>query len=558
MTEQQIQFKRKINLNVLPDYDSLDEYCPRTASIAAIHNMSRSDEMSPLEDEFVFPENAQGKTPFYQFSRNEIRNINIATEQVYGVLVDSLDFLFDDKYRHFIPTFYGKDFIESYPEFVNYAIYTFKNNHESIYGRFDIAYDFEQGKVLKFYEGNLDTPTMLFDSVVMNNQLLQRVGDTNAQYNLQYENLARNVQRVVGHQSNKVAFLFDSRITEDCITTELLYSAFNESTNNICLLSDINNLRFDWEMNRPKFTLEDVTVDYIFALYPWEDMVVDFYSDSPNPLNEWRKWADHTRFLEPAWRWFVSNKGAWAWLTYLKDVLAKVDPAVAAYVEKYAEAWQYVIPTYMEKPESLKDYVKKPLQGRMSNNVQFYLNDELVHETGGYYAEDDFVYQEFVPTGSADGGNSKAIVCSWLAPWGEGERLDMESSGLAVREFIGEMLELKKERFMPHVAFGVDVVEHVGSIERVVRACLPEEEVGFGLARMNQQSSVSEVLPLIKKASEIIMSNENGEIPEAALPISFVCVGHNVTTLHELGAVLAKVADDSYGKFECVDASNGN
>ncbi|MGI2897212.1 hypothetical protein, partial [Vibrio alginolyticus] len=77
--------------------------------------------------------------------------------------------------------------------------------------------------------------------------------------------------------------------------------------------------------------------------------------------------------------------------------------------------------------------------------------DKLVHETSGFCAEDDFIYQELCPTTSADQGETKAIVCSWLAPWVDGEALDMESSGIAVREFTGEVLQLHKERFMPHI-----------------------------------------------------------------------------------------------------------
>ncbi|WP_159440380.1 glutathionylspermidine synthase family protein [Vibrio quintilis] len=440
---------RKITLDVVPDYEQLEDDCPRTTAIAALHGDQTP--LTPLEDEFVFPENQSGQTPFYTFTREEVKALNIASEQVYNLLADSLDFLFDEKYRHLIPKFYGQEFIQAYPEFVDYAIYTFQNEHEAIYGRFDIAYDFEQGKVLKFYEGNLDTPTMYYDSVVMQHHLLTRLGQEQAQYNLHQENLARNIRKVLGPQERRIAFLCDTNITEDCITTELLFHTFNDHCDDIVLFSDINQLRYDFSSSRNKWTLDEIEVDVIFALYPWEDMVVDLYAESPNPLKEWRKWADKTRFLEPAWRWFISNKGVWAWLTYLKDVLAADDPALAQFVRDNEAAWQYVIPSYMEKPFWLKDYVRKPLQGRMSNNIGFYENDQLTHETDGFYAGDDCIYQAICPTTSADNGDTRAIVCTWLAPWDQGLALDMESSGIAVREFTGELLQVKHERFMPHI-----------------------------------------------------------------------------------------------------------
>jgi len=548
----QKSFKRKISLPVLPDYELLEEYCPRTAGVNQVYELANVEEKSSVEDEFVFPENKDGITPFYQFTRNEVREINVATERVYGLLVDSLDFLFSDKYKHLIPKFYGKEWIEKYPEFVEYAIHTFKNNHESIYGRFDIAYDFEKGKVLKFYEGNLDTPTMYFDSVVMNNHLLERLGEGGSQYNLQYENLAKNVSRVLGLSENKIAFLFDSNITEDAITTELLFHAFNDNTSSLCMLSDINKLRYDWELNKPKFTLDDVVVNHIFALYPWEDMVYDFYAEFPNPLKEWKQWADHTRFFEPAWRFFVSNKGVWAWLTYLEEVLAKEDENVAAFIESYLDALEYVIPSYMEKPERLKNYVKKPLQGRMSNNVEFYIDDKLVHETEGYYANDDFIYQEYEPTTSADEGKSKAIVCSWLAPWINGEKLDMESSGIAVREFTGELLEVKKERFMPHIVTGVDLEEEIEPLKDFVNSLnsLGVIKLSSHSAQLYAVNTLASIQGMLRDTSESLMQygSLNELVDESVSVPEFICCDTPITYKDLLQAVESLLADN-FGSY---------
>ncbi|WP_210498925.1 glutathionylspermidine synthase family protein [Vibrio crassostreae] len=439
----------KIELDVVPDYEKLENDCPRTLAIAAVHG--DDSPLTPLENEFVFPENKHGKTPFYTFSRDEVRQLNVASEKVYNLLVDSLDFLFSKKYKHLIPFFYGKEFIEAHPEFVDYAAYTFHNNHEAIYGRFDIAYDFGEKKALKFYEGNLDTPTMYYDSVVMQHHLLEALGKKDCQYNLHQENLAKNIRKILGNGEKRIAFLCDTELTEDCITTELLFHTFNDNSDDLAQFADINSLRYDFSFNQGKWTLDDLDIDFVFALYPWEDMVVDLYAERPNPLKEWKKWCDKTRFLEPAWRWFVSNKGVWAWLTHIKDVLAKEDESIAKFVSDNEGAWDYCIPSYMEKPEWLKDYVKKPLQGRMSNNIEFYENDTLTHETEGFYGEDDFIYQEVCPTTSADNGKTRAIVCTWLAPWDKGDKLDMESSGIAVREFTGEVLQVKQERFMPHI-----------------------------------------------------------------------------------------------------------
>lgn len=62
---------RKILLPVTPDYLELESECPRTSAIALIHGGNTS--LTPLEDEFVFPENKDGQTPFYRFTREEVK-----------------------------------------------------------------------------------------------------------------------------------------------------------------------------------------------------------------------------------------------------------------------------------------------------------------------------------------------------------------------------------------------------------------------------------------------------------------------------------------------------
>lgn len=170
---------------------------------------------------------------------------------------------------------------------------------------------------------------MYYDSVVMQHHLLEKLGRETEQFNLHQECLAKTIDKLIGNPStSRIGFLCDTDLTEDAITTEMLHHAVNDKTEYITQMADINSLRYDFSNPRePKFTLNDIDVTHIFALYPWEAMVEDFYSDNINPLKEWKKWTDKTRFMEPAWRWFVSNKGVWAWLTYLKKLFSmKTNP----------------------------------------------------------------------------------------------------------------------------------------------------------------------------------------------------------------------------------------
>ncbi len=426
--------------------EEVKQFAPLANSLLGAHDSSS------IEDEFYFPENKEGYTPACYFTEDEVIELNVASEAVYNILVDSLDFLFDKKYENHISKFFGNDLTGKHRHFLEYAKYTYINNHPAIYGRFDIAYDFNDRKVLGFYEGNFDTPNMYFDSSVMQNHILEGAGLSENQYNLHQENLLKNLKKVISQNQAKIAFLASTSITEDVLTTETLYNIINDETDHVPFFANIDSLNLDWtNVRSPEFVLDDTKLDYVFVMYPWEDMVEDFYNAHTNPLLTWKSWADKTKFLEPAWRWFISNKCIWAWVTYLKEVLQHEDDAIKKYVEQNEKGWQYILSSYLEKPDSLVNYVKKPVLGRMSNNISYYINNEIQHDTEGFYDQegDVFIYQELMDTTALDGRN-KAIVCTWMAPWEDGSALDMESSGIAVREFTGEVLEIKSERFLPH------------------------------------------------------------------------------------------------------------
>ena len=133
---------------------------------------------------------------------------------MYGALVDSLELLFT-KYEHLIEHFYGQEFIERYPQFVDYAKHTYFENHEAIGGRFDVAYDFEQGQVRGFYEFNGDTPVMLFESVAMQDWMVTQIGHAEDQSNYWFENLNQQINKVVPpHRGQRVGFF--ANIAKPC------------------------------------------------------------------------------------------------------------------------------------------------------------------------------------------------------------------------------------------------------------------------------------------------------------------------------------------------------
>jgi glutathionylspermidine synthase len=80
---------------------------------------------------------------------------------------------------------------------------------------------------------------------------------------------------------------------------------------------DIKDFHHDvLNTSKPWFVTENfIHPDYIYCLAPWEEMIVNGYDH----FKDFRKWIHSQKFLEPAWRWFMSHKGFMVYLTYLLE-----------------------------------------------------------------------------------------------------------------------------------------------------------------------------------------------------------------------------------------------
>lgn len=420
-------------LNVPFEMSVVSEGAPLTAAI--YNNCSSLTEY--LEDQFFFPQTNKNEFPYYIFKEQEVKDICLASESVYGALVDSLELLFT-KYSHKIPEFYGREFLEEHPDFVNYAKHTYDKNHEAIYGRFDIAFDFDKGKVLGFYEFNGDTPVMLFESVYMQDWFAKAAGKESDQSNYWAENLKRHAGKVLNYKCNpNLGIISSIQAIEDALTAEQLNWVMKPHAD--CYLYDIEDLLYNFANKEKPFHVGEIYFDFIWCLQPWEEMC----ENSPDIIKDWREWGDNVRFLEPAWRWFVANKGGLAWLWWLMTESGETE-----FIQEHALALQFLLPTYMT-PMEMEDYVQKPLMGRLSNNIQIYKNKELFYSTDGFYDDAPVVYQQYCAPHGVE-GRGKAIIGVWMAPWGD-DALTMEASSVCIREFDMHVTDIGNERFIPHL-----------------------------------------------------------------------------------------------------------
>jgi glutathionylspermidine synthase len=386
----------------------------------------------------------QDAMPFYTIRQASCAPMELMFERAYAQLVDAVGRLFNENHAT-IMDFMGCDFLRKHPYFIDYAKWTFRNHgsaRQSLYGRFDAAFDPVTEKVTGIYEFNGDTPTMLFESVNLQTNLCKQfTGDEEDQLNMFWPTLIHELEEL-GQVPGFVGVLFEQRSFEDMVTAETLAQILGQ--NNTTLFATFEDIDYDHACRDKPWVIGERRLDVVFALSPWEEMVENF----PQGYKEWANWAGNVTFLEPAWRWFASNKGIWAYITYLRES----DPA------GYGCAWDDVptLATYMSPEPFIKSglsYVQKPLVGRMSSNVKIFGDhNELVHESEGPYT-DDCVYQAYCPPGQVEGRHN-FIIGMFMVPDAVEDRDDMMDSTaatLCIREFESPTLSWKNERFIPHV-----------------------------------------------------------------------------------------------------------
>lgn len=401
-----------------------------------------------LEMLFEFPTDNKENMPFYVLNSKASEDASDTFDKVYNMLLEVLFYLFKEDIS-VIKKFFGEEFISNHPYFFEYAKETFKRKHPALYGRFDAAFDPETDKIKAIYEFNGDTPVMLFESVILENMLTRQVSENGfPQANDYYEMLSTFVNKL--NPKKAFAVLCDTNYVEDIVTCETFAQIFNSK--GLCLFDDIKNLEHDFTVKSGSpFFVSDVNVSDIFLLSPWEELV----ESQPGFFKNWKSWIDDVNFYEPAWRWFISNKGIWAYITDL----CMYNPT---FYKKYADL--PILPTFMDKKtfiKSGKPYVQKPLMGRLSMNIRLFdgaeNNNALVYESEGVYEDAPSIFQLYNPPCKIE-GRSHFIMCYWMAPvlneFGQAKGIAAEPATMAIREFDGVVTVISTERFIPHLILG--------------------------------------------------------------------------------------------------------
>jgi glutathionylspermidine synthase len=345
------------------------------------------------------------ESAYYSFTMDEILRIEEATAQLWEMCLHAVQYTIDHRlYDQFhIPE-----------SIVPYLERTWKEDHPSIYGRFDLCYKNEQIKLLEF---NADTPTSLYEAGIVQWFWLQDFDGSKDQFNSIHEKL-------IDHWKFLQSYLYPGPLHFSCLKETL------EDLTNIEYLRDCamqagisTRLLFiddiGWDAERQLFVdMDERPVKNLFKLYPWEWLADDDFgrhivTGKSSPL-----------FIEPAWKMILSNKA-------LLPLLWELYPD-----------HPFLLPAYFGS-EKLRNYVKKPILSREGANIDIVAGTDLVYHTEGEYGEEGYIYQELFALPDFEG--NYPLIGSWV--------IGQQAAGMGIRE-ANTLVTDNLSRFVPHLIDG--------------------------------------------------------------------------------------------------------
>lgn len=341
----------------------------------------------------------------YQFRMDEIEQLESATNELFDMCLKAVQYVIDNN-------LYSKLHID--PELVPLIIRSWDKEEPSVYGRFDFAYDgVGNPKMLEF---NADTPTSLYEGAVVQWHWLQDVDKNKDQFNSVHEKLIAYWESCREYFNGETIHFSCIDTIEDFTTTEYLRdTAFQAGLNTKFIkVEDIG-----WDEENQEFVDGDgVSIQNIFKLYPWEWLISEDFGK--NIMRD----EQETRWIEPAWKSILSNKG-------ILPILWELYPN-----------HKNLLPSYFDNPHGMMDYVQKPIYSREGANITIFRNGVQDTTVGGDYGEEGYIYQKLFNLPNIDG--NYPVIGSWV--------IGGESAGIGIRESKIEVTD-NMSRFVPHIIF---------------------------------------------------------------------------------------------------------
>ncbi len=339
---------------------------------------------------------------YYSFDTKEIDAIEKATNELWEMSLAAVQHVIDHQlYSQFaIPT-----------SIIPLIEKSWEQDHPAIYGRFDLCVKNNQIKLLEF---NADTPTSLYEAGIVQWFWLQDFDASKDQFNSIHEKLIAYwtfLKKFLHNHSLHFTCIKDS--LEDLTNTEYMRDCAIQAGLNT-KLTFIDDIGWD-EQNQQFVDLEDMPIQNIFKLYPWEWLVNESFGENIFKATNDPYW------IEPAWKMILSNKS-------ILPILWKIYPN-----------HPLLLPAFFE-PNTLTNFVKKPKLSREGANIEIIQSGVSMNKTAGEYGEEGYIYQDLFSLPEFNG--KFPVIGSWI--------IGQEAGGIGIREADGLITD-NKSRFVPHL-----------------------------------------------------------------------------------------------------------
>ena len=242
----------------------------------------------------------------------------------------------------------------------------------SLYGRFDLAWNGTgQPKLLEY---NADTPTSLLEAAVIQWQWLEDAFPECDQLNSIHEALVER-WRSVSEDTVHFACVWDH--LEDRQTIAYLAETAEQAGKTVVLM-DMGEIGFS---PQGRFTdAAEQPIEKLFKLYPWEWMAQEsFFAEIAQ---------ERHRFIEPAWKMMLSNKG-------LLPILWELNPG-----------HPLLLPASLSRDalcaQGVSRWVEKPLLGREGAGVSLLEDGSPLARGAPGHHDEPLVYQKSADLFCAD------------------------------------------------------------------------------------------------------------------------------------------------------------
>jgi glutathionylspermidine synthase len=345
------------------------------------------------------------ESAYYSFTTAEIDRIELAANELHAMCLKAAQHIIDNN------RFKELSIADAAIPVIKQA---WEDEPPAIYGRFDLAYDGDQLKLLEY---NADTPTALLEASVAQWYWLQELFPKLDQFNSIHEKLLAKWQELKPYVAKTVHFTYleppDVENSEDVMTVSYLMDVASQAGFDTVLLR-IDDIGWDPAQNC-FVDLDGRPMRSIFKLYPWEWLLCDRFA------GELLVNYTFTQWIEPIWKMLLSNKG-------ILPILWELFPGHPNLLE-----------CYFREPKGLIDYVKKPLLSREGANLTIQRGSS-VQETAGPYGAEGFVYQAAAHIPNCNG--AYPVLGSWL--------IDGVAAGLGIRESATPVTD-NLSCFVPHL-----------------------------------------------------------------------------------------------------------